>query len=150
MIGSDIAYPRDYTDKNINILKKRKGDLISFYFNPDIALRITLRAMTGFFIRLNNGEFYDLYEDNELFVEPNSDAEVFEYEVKYTKEPVYNGYSMTSSPIIVEVPLDNNYHHRDFFLSKNKIRFDKFNNYLITFNLDLIEKGIVVHDKIQV
>lgn len=144
MIGSDIVCPRDYTGKNINILKKTVGSLISFYFNPNIAFKIIYRRSVGFDIRLNDGNFYDLYDENELFVEPNPDAEIFEYEVKYAEVQVYNGYSMTSAPIVIEAPIDNSYYHRSFFFSENKIEFDKISKRLVTFNLDLIEKGIII------
>lgn len=140
----DWLPPTDCTGKNKKILRKTIGSLISIIDNPDLAFKITYRSQVGFDIRLNNGCFYDLYEQNDMFVEPNVDAKLFEYEVKFHKLKVYNGYSMTSEPFNIFSPLSNEYNQRDFFLHKNEIIRDKYGN-LVTYNMDIIKnKGIAI------
>ena len=138
----DWLPPTDYTGKNKKILRKTIGSLISIIDNPDLAFKITYRSRVGFEVRLNNGCFYDLYEQNDMLVEPNTGAKLFEYDLKYAKIKVYNGYSMTSEPFYIFGPISNEYNHRSFFFIQNGIEMNEYGQ-LVTYNLDIINnKGI--------
>lgn len=138
----DFLPPIDYAGKDKNILRKTIGDRISFIDNPDLAFKITYRQSVGFEIRLNNGCFYDLYEQNDMLVEPKLGAKLFEYDIKYAKIKVYNGYSMTSEPFYIFGPISNEYNHRSFFFMQNGIEMNEYGQ-LVTYNLDIIDnKGI--------
>ena len=138
----DWLPPTDYTGKNKKILRKTIGSLISIIDNPDLAFKITYRSPVGFDIRLNNGCFYDLYEQNDMFIEPNPGAKLFEYDLTYSKIKVYNGYSMTSEPFYIFGPISNEYNHRSFFFIQNGIEMNDYGQ-LVTYNLDIIKnKGI--------
>lgn len=138
----DWLPPTDYTGKDKKILRKTIGSLISIIDNPDLAFKITYKQRVGFEVRLNNGCFYDLYEQNDMLVEPNPDAKLFEYDLKYSKIKVYNGYSMTSEPFYIFGPISNEYNHRALFFIQNGIEMNEYGQ-LVTYNLDIIKnKGI--------
>ncbi len=139
---SDFLVPRNYTGKNKNILIKDVNELISFVNNPNIAYKITFKRMIGFEVRLNNGSFYDLFEQNDMFIEPNMNAKLFEYNDQYGRLTIQNGYSPTQFFDIM-APIQNDYNQRSWFFTKNKIERNEF-GYYTTYNLDLINNKIII------
>ena len=132
----DYLVPTDYTGKDKNILRKTIGDSISIIDNPNLSFKITYRQRIGFEVRLNNGCFYDLFEQNDMLIEHAANAKIFEYKDEYGKLTIQNGYSPTQFFDIM-APINNHYNQRSRFLTKNKIERSEF-GYYTTYNLELI------------
>lgn len=88
-------------------------------------------------IRFETGMFFSLDDPSQIEFAPN-DVETEKPDQSFITIQIQNGYSKTEF-FNIQVPSNNNFHERDFFMYKNGIEMTE-SGYYTTYNIELINK----------